>query len=49
MRVEMEVPLLIAKESINLAHSWVITLIAPHEAPILKMDLIELASMESIS
>jgi hypothetical protein len=49
MIVEMEIPFLIAKEGINLAHSGVITLIAPREAPILKMNLIELASMKSIS
>jgi hypothetical protein len=49
MRVEVEIPFLITKEGINLAHSGVLALIAPREAPILKMDLIELASMKSIA
>jgi hypothetical protein len=45
---EGDVPLLIAKESVKLAHGWVLLFICPSEFPILEMYLFEVTSMKSI-
>jgi hypothetical protein len=40
---EVDVPILIAKEGVELAHGRISLLVAPSELSILEMDLLELA------
>jgi hypothetical protein len=47
MRTKAKVPFVVAKESIKLAKSWIVPLVAPSEPPILKLDLVKLARLES--
>jgi hypothetical protein len=46
MRIKAKVPFVVAIESIKLAKSWIVPLVAPSEPPILKVDLVKLARLE---
>ena len=45
--VECRIPFRIAEEGVKLAKRWVVPLITPREASILKMDFLELAGLQS--
>jgi hypothetical protein len=46
---EVYVPILIAKEGVELAHGGIILLVAPSELPILEMYLFEVAQVKSVT
>lgn len=47
--VESYVPIRVAKKGVQLAQSWVVPLIAPSKAPILKVDFLELTRLQGCS
>ena len=47
MGVECHILVRIAEEGVKLAKHWVVPLITPREASILKMDFLELAGLQS--
>lgn len=46
---EVDVPISITKEAIEFALCWIVLFIAPSKTSILKVDLLELASIEGVS
>lgn len=49
MCAKFEVPILIVEERVELAHSWIVSLVAPSKFPVLKVYLFKFTRIEGIA